>query len=61
MTEPIRITGAKHVYTLQEGEQWAIYNDTVIVVHPDRKPKIVNSDGAVEELEFSPCVSSKQT
>lgn len=54
MIEPIQIKGTKFIYELQEGEQWAIIGDYVIIVHPDRKPKMINSDGKVEELDFYP-------
>lgn len=48
------IRGTKHVYTLQEGEKWAAIQDTVIIVHPDRQPKIIDSEGNERVIEFFP-------
>lgn len=39
------VNGMKLIYTLQPGEQYAIYRGSIIVVHPDRPPKIVTQDG----------------
>jgi hypothetical protein len=52
MKNYVKITGAKHIYTLKEGEQWAIVGDKVIIVHPERKPKMIDSDGTEVELEL---------
>ena len=39
------------LYTLKQGERWALLdNDRVMVVHPDRPPKVVYPDGHVEGL-----------
>ena len=45
-------TGAGRLYTLKQGERWALLDDDrVMVVHPDRPPKVVYPDGRVEEIE----------
>ena len=37
------------LYTLQPRERWALLNDDrVLVVHPNRPPKVVYPDGRVE-------------
>lgn len=44
-------TGFKYVYTLQPGEDWRVTTGGIlIVVHPERKPKMVHPDGKVEEI-----------
>lgn len=48
---PQYIPGTKIIYTLQPGEDWAFYKDSIIVIHPDRHPKIVHLDGTIEELK----------
>ncbi len=50
--KPRIIHGTKFVYELKEGEQYAMFRDLIIVVHPEHKPKIVFTDGTVRELEF---------
>ena len=42
----------KHIYTLKEGESCTFYNGVIIVVHPDRPPKIIHSDGVEEEMRL---------
>ena len=43
------------LYTLKRGERWALLDDDrVMVVHPDRPPKVVYPDGRVEEIEPTP-------
>ena len=40
----------RRLYTLRQGERWALLDDDrVLVVHPDRPPKVVYPDGSVEE------------
>ena len=42
-------------YTLRRGERWTLLsNDRVMVIHPDRPPKIVYPDGRVEETAPTP-------
>lgn len=41
-----------YLYTLQDGEDWRLYRDMIIVVHPERRPKIVHKDGTVEEIDL---------
>jgi hypothetical protein len=47
------------LYRLKAGERWTLLDDNrVIVVHPDRPPKFVYSDGRVEKMVAaisSPC------
>jgi hypothetical protein len=39
------------LYKLKPGERWALLDDDrVMVVHPDRPPKVVYPDGRVEEI-----------
>jgi hypothetical protein len=39
------------VYRLKAGERWALLDDDrVMVIHPDRPPKVVYPDGRVEEI-----------
>ena len=43
--------GVRLLYTLKRGERWALLDDDrVMVVHPDRPPKVVYPDGRVEEI-----------
>jgi hypothetical protein len=38
------------LYILEQGERWALLDDgSVMVVHPDRSPKVVYPDGRVED------------
>ena len=46
--------GFRLLYTLKQAERWALLdNDRVLVVHPDRSPKVVYPDGRVEEIAAS--------
>jgi hypothetical protein len=46
------INGAKHVYTLQSGEDWRLLPDgSLVVVHPEHPPFIVHADGTKESIE----------
>jgi len=41
-------------YTLKQAERWALLdNDRVMVVHPNRPPKVVYPDGRVEGIAAS--------
>jgi len=43
------------LYILKPGERWALLDDdSVMVVHPDRPPKVVYPDGRVEEIAPTP-------
>ena len=43
--------GISPLYRLKVGERWTLLDDDrVMVVHPDRPPKIVYPDGRVEEI-----------
>jgi hypothetical protein len=43
--------GFRLLYILKNGERWALLDDDrVMVVHPDRPPKVVYPDGRVEEI-----------
>ena len=45
-----RRVGISRLYTLQPRERWALLNDDrVLVVHPNRPPKVVYPDGRVEQ------------
>ena len=45
-----RRAGISRLYTLQPRERWALLNDDrVLVVHPNRPPKVVYPDGRVEQ------------
>jgi hypothetical protein len=47
--------GVRRLYTLKQGERWALLDDDrVMVVHPDRRPKVVHPDGRVEEIAPTP-------
>jgi hypothetical protein len=49
------LTGVKGRYTLKRGERWTLLSDDrVMVIHPDRPPKIVYPDGRVEEIASKP-------
>jgi hypothetical protein len=42
------------LYMLEPGDQWELLDDgSVMVVHPDRSPKVVNPDGRVEDIAAS--------
>ena len=46
--------GVHRVYTLKKGERWALLDDDrVMVVHPNRPPKVVYPDGRVENMAAS--------
>lgn len=51
MTTKIK-AGTKHLYTLEDGEKWALFNGFFIVVHPEREPKIVDKDGNITTLKI---------
>ena len=39
------------LYRLKAGERWALLDDDrVMVIHPDRPPKVLHPDGRVEEI-----------
>jgi hypothetical protein len=40
----------KLIYTLQPGEDYRFFHGRIVVVHPERPPKIITSDGAIEPL-----------
>ena len=43
------------LYILKPGERWTLLDDDcVMVVHPDRPPKVVHPDGRVEEIAPAP-------
>ena len=43
--------GVRLIYRLKEGERWTLLDsDRVMVVHPNRPPKIVCPDGRLEEI-----------
>jgi hypothetical protein len=47
--------GVRRLYTLKQGERWTLLDrDRVMVVHPDRPPRVVYPDGRVEEIEPTP-------
>jgi hypothetical protein len=49
--QPESRAGARLLYRLKTGERWTLLDDDcVMVVHPDRSPKIVYPDGSVEEI-----------
>jgi hypothetical protein len=43
----------RHVYTLQPGEDWALFKGLLIVIHPERPPKIIREDGTEEGVEVA--------
>jgi len=44
-------TGVAGRYTLKRGERWTLLSDDrVMVIHPDRPPKVVYPAGRVEEI-----------
>ena len=44
-------TGVRLLYRLKDRERWTLLDrDRVMVIHPDRPPKIVYPDGRVEEI-----------
>ena len=44
-------TGVRLLYRFKKGERWTLLDsDRVMVVHPNRPPKIVCPDGRVEEI-----------
>jgi hypothetical protein len=47
-----RREGFKHIYTLKEGEDYCFYKGQPVVVHPDRLPKIVKSDGTEHPIKL---------
>jgi hypothetical protein len=47
--------GVSRLYTLKHGERWTLLDDDrVMVIHPDRPPKVVYLDGRVEEVTPTP-------
>jgi hypothetical protein len=42
---------------LEPGERWLLDDGSVMVVHPDRLPKVVYPDGRVEEIAASETAS----
>ena len=47
--------GFRLLYTLKKSERWTLLDDDrVMVVHPDRPPKVVYPDGRVEEVLPTP-------
>lgn len=41
---------ARFVYELKPGEKWMFFGECLIVVHPDRLPKLIHPDGREEEI-----------
>ena len=51
--------GISGLYRLKAGERWALLDDDrVMVLHPDRPPKVVHPDGSVEEIAPTPISGS---
>jgi hypothetical protein len=51
--------GIRLLYTLKRGERWTLLDDDrVMVVHPNRPPKVVYPDGRVEEIAPTPISQS---
>ena len=46
------VNGFEHLYTLLEGEKWAKYKDFIIIIHPDREPRIIYKNGNIETLKL---------
>jgi hypothetical protein len=46
-----RIPGARVLYELQPGEDGRVVSGVLVIVHPDRPPKIVDADGVVDLRE----------
>jgi hypothetical protein len=47
--------GVSRLYTLKHCERWTLLDeDRVMVIHPDRPPKVVYPDGRVEEIAPTP-------
>jgi hypothetical protein len=47
---------------MEPGERWELLDDeSVMVVHPDRLPKVVYPDGRVEEIAASETASPNRT
>lgn len=47
-------SGARFVYSLQEGEDCAFVEGVgIVVVHPERQPKVIRADGSEEILRPS--------
>jgi len=43
--------GVRLLYRLKDRERWALLDDDrVMVIHPNRPPKVVYPDGRVEEI-----------
>lgn len=42
----------KLIYELQEGEEWAVFNGYIIIVHPDKTPRIIGPDGVIKDLTY---------
>lgn len=46
---------AKFLHELQPGEQWCVYSGghmpALVVIHPDRAPKMIFEDGVVVEIK----------
>jgi len=58
-TGPLTARGAPQsplrLYTLKQGERWTLLSDDrVMVIHPNRPPKVVYPDGRVEEIASKP-------
>ena len=52
--------GIPLLYRLKEGERWTLLDgNRAMVVHPDRPPKIVCSDGRVEEIALNTDANSR--
>lgn len=43
-------SGTKLLYELKAGETWKIFKNQIIILHPERQPKIIHSDGTVEVI-----------
>jgi hypothetical protein len=58
-------TGIRLLYRLKDRERWTLLDrDRVLVVHPDRPPKVVYPDGRVEGIAASGranAISAKMT
>ena len=53
--------GTRFVCELFPGDQWTVFKGYVVIVNPDRPPRMFDVDGNAHELTFAPADAHELT